>query len=112
MRHSERAMQSSLEAANNHGTSLQHRLAQVVAESSRLHQLLFDTQQCLEGIKAEKSILTGKLNEMEDQSKKAMFIKKQVSACYNRIKCVGSKCFFFYNITLALFCHASRRLNR
>ncbi|XP_072765120.1 protein CIP2A homolog L [Anoplolepis gracilipes] len=77
MRHSERAMQSSLEAANNHGTSLQHRLAQVIAESSRLHQLLFDTQQCLEGIKAEKSILTGKLHEMEDQSKKAIFIKKQ-----------------------------------
>ncbi|KAL6439326.1 hypothetical protein ACFW04_003886 [Cataglyphis niger] len=77
MRHSERAMQSSLEAANNHGTSLQHRLAQVIAESSRLHQLLFDTQQCLEGIKAEKSILIEKLHEMEDQSKKAIFTKKQ-----------------------------------
>ncbi|XP_071564296.1 uncharacterized protein [Temnothorax nylanderi] len=77
MRHSERAWQSSLEAANNHATSLQHRLAQVVAESSRLHQLLFDTQQCLEGIKAEKSALAGKLSEMEDQSKKALLIKKQ-----------------------------------
>ncbi|XP_025991978.2 uncharacterized protein LOC105203182 [Solenopsis invicta] len=77
MRHSERAMQSSIEAANNHATSLQHRLAQVVAESSRLHQLLFDTQQCLEGTKAEKSILTRKLSEMEDQSKKALLIKKQ-----------------------------------
>lgn len=80
MRHSERAMQTSLEAANNHATSLQHRLAQVVAESSRLHQLLFDTQQCLEGVKAEKSILTGKLGEMEDQSKKMHFMKKQVRA--------------------------------
>lgn len=79
MRHSERAMQSSIEAANNHATSLQHRLAQVVAESSRLHQLLFDTQQCLEGLKAEKSALTGKLNEIEDQSKKTLLIKKQVS---------------------------------
>ncbi|GAB1866513.1 Protein KIAA1524-like protein [Camponotus japonicus] len=77
MRHSERAMQSSLEAANNHGTSLQHRLAQVVAESSRLHQLLFDTQQCLEGIRAEKSILTKTLHEKEEQSKKAIFVKKQ-----------------------------------
>ncbi|KAL6260355.1 hypothetical protein P5V15_007885 [Pogonomyrmex californicus] len=77
MRHFERAMQSSLEAANNHATSLQHRLAQVVAESSRLHQLLFDTQQCLEGIKAEKSVLLGKFNEMEDQSKKALLMKKQ-----------------------------------
>lgn len=78
MRHSERAMQTSLEAANNHATSLQHRLAQVVAESSRLHQLLFDTQQCLEGIKAEKSILTGKLSELENQSKKMLLLKKQV----------------------------------
>ncbi|EFN82611.1 uncharacterized protein LOC105185017 [Harpegnathos saltator] len=77
MRHSERAMQSSLEAANNHSTSLQHRVAQVVAESCRLHQLLFDTQQCLEGTKAEKIILTGKLSEMEDQSKKVLLIKKK-----------------------------------
>nr|XP_033333504.1 uncharacterized protein LOC117224575 [Megalopta genalis] len=74
MRHAERAMQSSLEAANNHGISLQHRLAQVVAESSRLHQMLFDTQQCLEGV---KSTLTVKLAEAEEQSKKAMAIKKQ-----------------------------------
>ncbi|XP_031829217.1 uncharacterized protein LOC116425514 isoform X1 [Nomia melanderi] len=74
MRHAERAMQSSLEAANNHGISLQHRLAQIVAESSRLHQMLFDTQQCLEGV---KSTLTVKLAEAEEQSKKAVAIKKQ-----------------------------------
>lgn len=80
-------MQSSLEAASNHATSLQHRLAQVIAESSRLHELLFDTQQCLEGTKAEKLALTGKLNEMEEQSKKAHLIKKQVSIykSYNSI---------------------------
>jgi predicted nucleic acid-binding Zn-ribbon protein len=79
MRHSERAMQSSIEAASNHATSLQHRLAQMVAESGRLHQLLFNTQQCLEGTKTEKFILTRKLSEMEDQSKKALLVKKQVS---------------------------------
>lgn len=79
MRHSERAMQSSLEAASSHSTSLQHRVAQVVAESCRLHQLLFDTQQCLEGTKAERTILTRKLSEMEDQSKKALLTKKKVS---------------------------------
>lgn len=89
MRHSERAMQSSLEAANNHATSLQHRLAQVVAESSRLHQLLFDIQQCLEGIKAEKSALTGKLSETEDKSKKALFAKKQVSIYYECVECAA-----------------------
>lgn len=105
MRHSERAMQSSLEAANNHGTSLQHRLAQVVAESSRLHQLLFDTQQCLEGIRAEKSILTKTLHEKEEQSKKAIFVKKQVSICYNYMKCVCSynNFFLFYNMFLHFF---------
>lgn len=81
MRHAERAMQSSLEAANNHGTSLQHRLAQVMAESSRLHQMLFDTQQCLEGV---KSTLTVKLAEAEEQSKKAIAIKKQVNIFYNK----------------------------
>lgn len=78
MRHSERAMQSSLEAADRHATSLQHRVAQAVAESCRLHQLLFDTQQCLEGTKAEKTILTGRLGEIEDQSKKAHLTKKKV----------------------------------
>ncbi|XP_076281173.1 uncharacterized protein LOC143209438 [Lasioglossum baleicum] len=74
MRHAERAMQSSLEAANNHGISLQHRLAQVVAESSRLHQMLYDTQQCLEGV---KSTLTVKVAEAEEQCKKAVAVKNQ-----------------------------------
>nr|CAD7201792.1 unnamed protein product [Timema douglasi] len=48
MSHSERALQSSLEAANTHSTHLQHRLAQLTAEISRRQQLLFHTQQCLE----------------------------------------------------------------
>ncbi|XP_015512989.2 protein CIP2A homolog [Neodiprion lecontei] len=67
MRHAERATQASLEAANSHATSLQHRLAQVVAESSRLHQLLFYTQQCLEGSRTEKICLTAKLKEEQAQ---------------------------------------------
>jgi len=82
MRHSERAMRSSLEAANNHATSLQHRLAQIVAESSRLHQLLFDTQQSLEGTKAEKCALTEKFIEKENQSQNALSLKKKVSTYY------------------------------
>ncbi|XP_053993168.1 uncharacterized protein LOC128884109 [Hylaeus volcanicus] len=78
MRHAERAMQSSLEAANNHGTSLQHRLAQVVAESSRLHQMLFDTQQCLEGV---KSTLAVKVAKVEEQSREAVAFKnKEIEA--------------------------------
>ncbi|KAG5317679.1 CIP2A protein, partial [Pseudoatta argentina] len=85
MRHSEKAMWSSLEAASNHATSLQHRLAQVVAESSRLHQLLFDTQQSLEGTKAEKCALTEKFIEKENQSQKALSLKKKENESLKKI---------------------------
>ncbi|XP_012273596.1 protein CIP2A [Orussus abietinus] len=70
MKDAERATQASLEAANNHSTSMQHRLAQVLAESSRLHQLLFYTQQCLEGMQAEKKASTTRLQKAEVESKK------------------------------------------
>lgn len=46
--HAERHAQASLEAANQHATHLQHRLAQMSTEVSRLHQLLFHAQQCHE----------------------------------------------------------------
>ncbi|KDR18672.1 uncharacterized protein LOC110830635 [Zootermopsis nevadensis] len=52
--HSERALQASLEAANSHSTHLNHRLAQMSAEASRLRQLLYHNQQCLEGLQEEK----------------------------------------------------------
>lgn len=48
MAHAERAAQVSLDAANQLVTHLQHRVAQMKAEVSRLHQLLFHTQQCHE----------------------------------------------------------------
>ncbi|XP_058800070.1 protein CIP2A homolog [Phymastichus coffea] len=69
MRHAERAMQVSLEAATNHATSLQHRLAQLMAQSGQLHQVLFNTQQCLEGSQAEKIALKKKIQEIEDKTK-------------------------------------------
>ncbi|XP_043252181.1 protein CIP2A homolog [Colletes gigas] len=97
MRHAERAMQSSLEAANNHGTSLQHRLAQVVAESTRLHQMLFDTQQCLEGV---KSMLAAKFAEAEEQSKKAVAIKKQEIDALRKI--VTEKCASIDHLNIVL----------
>ena len=103
MRHSERAMQSSIEAANNHATSLQHRLAQMVVESSRSYQLLFGTQQCLEGIKAEKFILLRKLSEMEDQSKKTLLIKKQVSIYYISVRYIPLAHVFTTIVTIAFF---------
>lgn len=102
MRHSERAMQSSLEAASNHGTSLQHRLAQVLAESSRLHQMLYDTQQCLEGV---KSTLTVKLTETEEQSKKAIAVKKQEIEGLKKIVTEKSANIDQLNVLLAQYKH-------
>ncbi|KAK0178636.1 hypothetical protein PV327_007512 [Microctonus hyperodae] len=77
MKHAERGMQASHEAANAHATSLQHRLAQVIAESSRLHQLLFYTQQNYEVLQADKIRLNVKLNEAEGESKKIHSIQRQ-----------------------------------
>ncbi|XP_078043958.1 uncharacterized protein LOC144473709 [Augochlora pura] len=102
MRHAERAMQSSLEAANNHGISLQHRLAQVVAESSRLHQMLFDTQQCLEGV---KSTLTVKLADAEEQSKKAITMKKQEIEGLKKIVCEKSGKIEHQNVLISQYKH-------
>lgn len=85
MRHAERATQASLEAANSHAISLQHRFAQVIAESSRLHQLLFYTQQCLEGNQAEKAALVTKLREVELQTSRTHTTQVQVINSVKRI---------------------------
>ncbi|XP_068083238.1 protein CIP2A isoform X2 [Anabrus simplex] len=69
--HSERALHASLEAANNHSTHLQHRLAQMSAEASRLHQLLYHTQQCLEGVQLEKRELTQHLQASKNSADEA-----------------------------------------
>lgn len=78
MRHAERTMQTSLESATNHATSLQHRLAQLISQSSQLHQVLFNTQQCLEGMQTEKIALMKKLHETEEKTKKTHCIQSQV----------------------------------
>ncbi|KAF7989199.1 hypothetical protein HCN44_007729 [Aphidius gifuensis] len=77
MRQTERLNQANLEAADNHAIGLQHRLTQIVAESSRLHQLLFHNQQSLEGLKHEKIRLTQKLQKAEIESKKIHQIQKK-----------------------------------
>lgn len=79
MGHAERATQASLEASNNHATRLQHRLAKVIAESSRLHQLLFYTQQCLEGSQAEKVALAAKIKDSEAQVRRTHTAQVQVN---------------------------------
>ncbi|KAK0170801.1 hypothetical protein PV328_008599 [Microctonus aethiopoides] len=77
MKHAERGIQASHEAANAHATCLQHRLAQVIAESSRLHQLLFYTQQNYEMLQADKIQMNVKLHEAEGESKKIHAIQRQ-----------------------------------
>ncbi|CAG2068799.1 unnamed protein product, partial [Timema podura] len=77
MSHSERALQSSLEAANTHSTHLQHRLAQLTAEISRRQQLLFHTQQCLEGLRDEKTKLLQRINDSQVAADEAYKKNKQ-----------------------------------
>ncbi|XP_046390886.1 uncharacterized protein LOC124159250 isoform X2 [Ischnura elegans] len=63
--HAERALQASLDSATTHSCMLQHKLAQSSVELSRLHQLMYYKQQCLEGCQAEKQQLTLKLQNEE-----------------------------------------------
>ena len=83
IRNAERANQASLEAANNRVTSLQHQLAQVVAESRKLHQLLFRSQQSLEILQKEKVAFTNKIQEVEKESKRTYALHTQVN--YNQL---------------------------
>ncbi|XP_001606107.2 uncharacterized protein LOC100122500 [Nasonia vitripennis] len=85
MRHAERSMQASLEAASNHATSLQHRLAQLIAQSSQLHQVLFNTQQCLEGAQVEKNALAKTLHEKEEKSQKTHALQVQENKALKKI---------------------------
>ncbi|XP_049840682.1 uncharacterized protein LOC126285386 [Schistocerca gregaria] len=60
---SERTLQMSLTAASSHCTQLQHQVMQARAEASCLHQLLYSSQQCCEGLEQEKRLLAQKLEE-------------------------------------------------
>lgn len=70
MRHSEKALQNSLQAAGNYATSLQQRLMQISVASKRLHELLFYKEQCLEGYKTREKEMIPKIEAMEAESKK------------------------------------------
>ncbi|XP_071452054.1 golgin subfamily A member 6-like protein 26 [Hetaerina americana] len=65
MGHAERALQANLDSSTTHLCLLQHKLAQSSVELSRLHQLMYYKQQCLEGCQAEKQQLTLKLQNEE-----------------------------------------------
>ncbi|XP_043472999.1 protein CIP2A homolog [Leptopilina heterotoma] len=85
IRNAERSNQASLEAANNRVTSLQHQLAQVIAESRKLHQLLFRSQQSLECLQKEKSLFSAKIEEIEKESKRAYFVHNKDSESLKKI---------------------------
>ncbi|KAK0089493.1 hypothetical protein PV325_007056 [Microctonus aethiopoides] len=69
MKHAERGIQASLEAVNDQAAHLQHELAQGIAESSRLHQLLFYIQQNYKVLEADKIRMNVKLCEAKEKSK-------------------------------------------
>lgn len=67
MGHAERAAMASVEAASQRCVYLQHRTAQLTAELSRLHQLLFHAQQCQEEAVKSRDMLTANNKELENK---------------------------------------------
>lgn len=86
MVHAERAAQASLEAANQLVTHLQHRLAQMSTEVSRLHQLLFHTQQCNEEAQKQLRMSTENFHKL---SAKYVY-------CYCSLQTNEARIQFFY----------------
>ncbi|PSN46209.1 hypothetical protein C0J52_13148 [Blattella germanica] len=85
--HSERGLQASLEAANTHSTHLQHRLAQMSAEASKLHQLLYHNQQCLEGLRMEKEALSSKIESLHTSAEEDL--KKHLTEIKSKQRLIG-----------------------
>lgn len=83
MGHAERAAQVSLEAAGKQVAHSKHRLAQMSAESSRLHQMLFHSQQCQEQT-------TAKLAKVEENMRQTVVrlakAKTQCTEFENQLK--------------------------
>jgi hypothetical protein len=91
--------EASLEAANSHSTHLHHQLAQMSAEASRLHQLLYHNQQCLEGLQQEKEASICRLEAAQMAAEEEH--KKHVNVCINmttlkpvHIEYVSAKCMY------------------
>jgi hypothetical protein len=97
--------EASLEAANNHATHLHHRLAQMSAEASRLHQLLYHNQQCLEGLQQEKQAFICKLEAAqvaaEEEHKKHVIVRIP----FTRIQAKSSG-LYGVNILFSLIIHS------
>lgn len=83
MGHAERSATASMEAAAERCTHLQHRTAQLTAELSRLHQLLFHTQQSHEqAVKNCDSLVEN--NKMLES--KLQVEKGKYKACASQLK--------------------------
>ena len=81
MNYTERALQKNLEAATLHVTHLTHRLAQMTAEMTRLHQLLYANSQTIEGSKLEALSLKQQLQNAEQTAKSLHNKAAQVTVC-------------------------------
>ncbi|GJQ81759.1 hypothetical protein Trydic_g306 [Trypoxylus dichotomus] len=67
MGHAERAAMASVEAASQRCTHLQHRIAQLTAELSRTHQLLFHSQQCQGDLTKDRDSLLERNKELANR---------------------------------------------
>lgn len=83
MGHAERAAMASVEAASQRCFYLQHRTAELTAELSRLHQLLFHTQQCHEEAAKNRDILIENNKELET---KLNTEREKFNACSSQLK--------------------------
>lgn len=83
MSHAETAAMASVEASSQRCVSLQHRTAQLTTELSRLHQLLFHTQQCHEQATKDRDILIENNKELEN---KLNIERGKFNACSSQLK--------------------------
>ncbi|XP_034949167.1 uncharacterized protein [Chelonus insularis] len=77
MENAEKINHSNLEAADRFATNLQQRLDQMIAESNRLHQLLFHFQYDLQNLQADKMKVSTRLQEVEKETKRLHSDQKQ-----------------------------------
>lgn len=80
MGHAERAAMASVEAASQRCTHLQHRIAQLTAELSRTHQLLFHSQHCQSDLTKDRDSLLERNKELANRLEAEKGRSKAVSS--------------------------------
>lgn len=90
MGHAERAAMASVEAASQRCTHLQHRIAQLSAELSRTHQLLFHSQQCQGDLTKDRDSLLERnkelTNRLEAEKGRSKAVTSQLSIKEKRLQ--------------------------